>query len=276
MRLSSTILLLPALAAAQEQIPLREQMQGWFNKAKSLLPIATPVVTPAADAAANAATAAGARAGSKGAAANIVNKEVTLLRLDNWESLLAPKSDGPAQEWLIFITGGNKTCFGQCKKADKAWEGSLPLFSADETSPSLAKLNCERNGLLCSILSAGAPSIWHWQVPAREPGQPKPKTPIHVVGMNATTIDAETIYKIHSEKTWANKPAYDSTFHPVDGTLAKFGLNVPLGYVLYGVGMVPSWLMMVGISFISRSVMSRRMGPPRPQVAPPAGGSAAQ
>ncbi|OAX77379.1 hypothetical protein ACJ72_08324, partial [Emergomyces africanus] len=154
---------------------------------------------------------------------------------------------------------------------------ALPLFSADETSPSLAKLNCEKNGLLCSILSAGAPAVWHWQVPARVPGQPKPETAIHISGVNATTIDAETIYKIHSEKTWENKPSYDSTFHPVDGTLARYGLNVPLGYLLYGMSMVPSWLMMVGISFISRTVMSRRMGPPRPQVVPAAApGSAAQ
>ncbi|OAX77411.1 hypothetical protein ACJ72_08291, partial [Emergomyces africanus] len=89
MRLSSAILLLPALAAAQDQIPLREQVQGWFNKAKSLLPIATPVVTPAANSATAAATAAGSHAGSKGAPAKIINKEVTLIRLDNWASLLA-------------------------------------------------------------------------------------------------------------------------------------------------------------------------------------------
>ncbi|PGH32695.1 PTH2 family peptidyl-tRNA hydrolase [[Emmonsia] crescens] len=280
MRLSSTILLLPALAAAQDQIPLREQMQGWLNKAKSFLPTAiTPVVTPAANSATAAATRAAAGAGgvgtgSKGGAATIVNKEVTPIRLTNWESLLAPKDDGPAQEWLIYVTGGNNTCYGLCKQSDKAWEDALPLFSADETSPSLGKLNCEANGLLCSILSAGAPSIWHWQVPAREPGQPKPKTVIHTTGVNTTTVDAETIYKIHSEKVWEKTPAYDGAFHPVDSMLAQYGLNVPVGYVLYGVGMVPSWLVMVGISFISRTVMSRRMGPPRPQVVPPTAGAA--
>ncbi|EGE79473.1 hypothetical protein BDDG_02413 [Blastomyces dermatitidis ATCC 18188] len=270
MRLSSsTILLLPALAAAQDQIPLRDQVQGWFNKVKSFLPTATPVVNSAANSAAAAATSAAA--GSKGGAPKIVNKEVTPITVANWESLLAPKDDGPGQEWLIYVTGGNKTCHGQCKKADKAWEAAIPLFSADETSPSLAKINCENNGLLCSILSATPASVWHWQVPAREPGQPKPKTLVHMSRVNTTSVDAEAIYKVHSEKTWENKPAFDGTFHPVDGKLAQYGLSVPFGYVMYYVGMVPSWLMMVGISFISRTFMSRRMGPPRPQAAPPAG-----
>ncbi|EEH07217.1 conserved hypothetical protein [Histoplasma capsulatum G186AR] len=269
MRLSSTILLLPALAAAQDQVPLKAQVQGWFDKVKSLLPTATPVVSSAADSAVTAATGAGA--GSKGAAAKIVNKEVTFLTLGNWESLLAPKDDGPAREWLIYVTGGNRMCAGQCKQADKAWEDTIPLFSADQTSPSLAKLNCEKQGLLCSILSAGAPAVLHWQVPAREPGQPKPNTDVHFVRVNATTVDTETMYKVHSEKTWEGRPAYDSTFHPIDGTLAKYGLSVPLAHVLYYVGMVPSWLIMVGISFLSRTFMSRRFAGPRPQVTPAAG-----
>lgn len=103
-------------------------MQGWLNKAKSFLPTAiTPVVTPAANSATAAATRAAAGAGgvgtgSKGGAATIVNKEVTPIRLTNWESLLAPKDDGPAQEWLIYVTGGNNTCYGLCKQSDKAWE----------------------------------------------------------------------------------------------------------------------------------------------------------
>ncbi|KLJ08616.1 hypothetical protein EMPG_15953 [Blastomyces silverae] len=208
MRLSSTILLLPALAAAQDQIPLKDQVQGWFNKVKSFLPTATPVVSSAASSAATAATSAAA--GSKGgssSSAKVVSKEVT------------------------------------------------PIT----------------NGLLCTILSATPASIWHWQVPAREPGQPKPKTLVHLSRLNATAVDAEDIYKVHSEKTWENKPAFDGTFHPVDGTLAQYGLSVPFGYAMYYISMVPSWAMMVGISFISRTLMSRRMGPPRPQVAPAAG-----
>ncbi|EEH40624.2 hypothetical protein PAAG_02600 [Paracoccidioides lutzii Pb01] len=267
MRLSSTMLLLPVLAAAQDQIPLGERLQGWLSKVKSFIPSATPVLSPTAKSTAvTADTAAGSKAGPK-----IVNKEVVSIKLANWQSILAPTSEGSAEQWLIYVTGANKTCFGRCAKANKAWEDSIPLLSADASSPSLAKVNCESEGILCSIWSASPPSIWYWQVPSRQLGQPKPATPIHVVRLNATTVDAETIYKIHSEKTWKKNGPYNSIFHPVDGTLAQYGLNVPLGYVLFGLGMVPSWLLMVVISFASRTLMGRRMGPPRPQVAPPAG-----
>lgn len=43
--------------------------------------------------------------------------------------------------------------------------------------------------------------------------------------------------------------------HPTDGWLAQYNLNVPLGYVIYAVGAVPSWMFMIGISFFSRTVM---------------------
>ncbi|PGG96685.1 hypothetical protein AJ79_09490 [Helicocarpus griseus UAMH5409] len=264
MRLSSTLLLLPALAAAQDQIPLGDRLQGWFNKAKSLLPTATPVVSSAAESVASTA--------SSKAAPKYIEKEVVPIKLSNWQSLLAPSSHGLAKEWLIYVTGGNKTCFGRCGNADKAWNASIPLFSTDVTSPTLGKIDCESEGILCSVLSAGPPSVWHWQVPARELDQPKPETAIRIVRLNSTTVDAETIYKVHSEKQWEKRQPLQGALHPVDGALAKYGLNVPLGYVLFGMGMVPSWLMMVGISFLSRTIMSRRVGPTaRPQAAPPAG-----
>jgi hypothetical protein len=47
--------------------------------------------------------------------------------------------------------------------------------------------------------------------------------------------------------------------HPIDGELAKFGLLTPLGYVLWLFGTIPSWAFMIGISFFSRSFMSKRM-----------------
>ncbi|KAK2796559.1 hypothetical protein FQN50_009504 [Emmonsiellopsis sp. PD_5] len=260
MRLSSAILLLPALAAAQEQVPLKDQVQGWLNKAKSLLPTATPVVAPPAG---EPVVPPQQR----------VTKDVKVvnLRMSNWKSLIAPTTEGPAEEWLVYVTGGNNTCFGRCLKADNAFEESIPLFAADETSPSIGKLDCEKQGLLCSIMSAGPPSLWHIQVPARVPGEPKPPTPIHIVGINATTVNADKFYTTHSEKTWQQRKELESAFHPMDGFLAQYGLNVALGYFVYYMAMVPSWLMMVGISFLSRTIMSRRMGPTaRPQVAPPA------
>lgn len=101
MRVLPFLAVLPALAAAQEQTPLVERVQGWFNKAKSYLPSPTPV------------------APVEKVTGQIAQKAVTPFNLSNWHSLLEPSSE--PQEWLVFVTGGNKTCFGRCGRAEKAF-----------------------------------------------------------------------------------------------------------------------------------------------------------
>ena len=101
MRVLPFLSLLPALAVAQEQTPLVDRVQGWFNKAKSYLPSPTPV------------------APVEVVTEQIVQKTVTPFTLNNWKSFLEPSSE--AQDWFIFVTGGNKTCFGRCERAEKAF-----------------------------------------------------------------------------------------------------------------------------------------------------------
>lgn len=101
MRVTLFFAVLPALAAAQEQIPLADRVQGWFNKAKSYIPSPTPAVPV------------------ETVTEQIIQKAVTPFNLSNWESILQPSSE--PQEWLVFVTGGNKTCFGRCGRADKAF-----------------------------------------------------------------------------------------------------------------------------------------------------------
>lgn len=48
---------------------------------------------------------------------------------------------------------------------------------------------------------------------------------------------------------------YEGAFHPTNGWLAEYGLNVPLGYAIYYFSLVPSWAMMIGVSFLSRTMM---------------------
>ncbi|KAL2005690.1 hypothetical protein VTN00DRAFT_10183 [Thermoascus crustaceus] len=246
MRLSPFIALLPALAAAQEQIPLAERVQGWFNKAKAYIPTANPAPV-------------------EKTAEKVVEKTVTPVNASNWQSILEPSSE--AQEWLIFVTGGNKTCFGRCDKAEKAFNESVLLFAADRTSPNLGYLDCEEEQILCSIWSAAPPSVWHFQVPQAQAEGPRPATPLHIVYVNSTTVTPETIHKIHSEKTYEEVPAYEGFLHPTDGWLAQYGLNVPLGYVIFAFSAIPSWLMMIAISVFSRTVVSRRLGNPPAQAA---------
>lgn len=131
----------------------------------------------------------------------------------------------------------------------------MPLFAVDPTSPNLAYLNCENERILCSIWAAGTPAVWHFQVPQVSTEEPRPPYPLHIVTLNATTVTPETIYKIHSDQTYQNDPRYEGALHPFDGWVAQYGINVPLGYFMYGLGVVPSWVFMIGISYISRTYM---------------------
>jgi PTH2 family peptidyl-tRNA hydrolase len=103
MRFIQLLPILPALAAAQEQAPLADRVQGWFNRAKSYLPTATPVI-PAVE---------------KVVEQKVHEKTVTPFNLTNWQSILAPSAK--PQDWLVFVTGGNKTCFGRCGQAEKSF-----------------------------------------------------------------------------------------------------------------------------------------------------------
>lgn len=111
MRFVSILAILPALALAQEQIPLADRVQGWFDKAKSYLPTATPVI-PVIEKLADAPKQA------------LQELTVTPFNTSNWQSLLTPASQ--PEDWFVFITGGNKSCFGRCDTAEKAFNVSTP------------------------------------------------------------------------------------------------------------------------------------------------------
>lgn len=68
-------------------------------------------------------------------------------------------------------------------------------------------------------------------------------------------VTAEQIVKIHTDKTYLETPEYTGAWHPIDGWLQKYGLLQPLGYVFWGFGSTPSWLVMIAISFLSRQMM---------------------
>jgi hypothetical protein len=113
MRFASTaILALPALTLAEQQIPLLDKVKGFFNQATasvaSVIPSAPSVPSAPVEAAAAKAAAA-------------VQHPLTL---ENWKEVLTvdPTVSAPAtQEWLVFVTGGNSTCYGFCGPAEKAW-----------------------------------------------------------------------------------------------------------------------------------------------------------
>lgn len=128
MRFSSSILLaLPALAVAGEQVPILDKVKGFFNKATAAVSSSIPAVPS------NPINAATEKAVSKVAAA--IQHPITL---ENWKEVLTvdPTASPPTtQDWLIFITGGNSTCFGMCGNATKAW--NVREFVAAASSPVL-------------------------------------------------------------------------------------------------------------------------------------------
>lgn len=89
---------------------------------------------------------------------------------------------------------------------------------------------------------------------AQPEGEERLPIPLHVVYMNSTTVTPEEIYQIHSKKNFEKVPLYEGAMHPTDGWLAKYNLNIPLGYAIYAVGAIPSWVFMIGISFFSRTI----------------------
>ncbi len=111
MRFSSTLLLaLPALSLAEQQVPLLDKLKGYLNKATAAVSAAVPSVS---------INAAAEKAASK--AAEAIQYPITL---ENWKETLTvdPTASVPTtQDWLIFVTGGNNTCFGVCGNATKAW-----------------------------------------------------------------------------------------------------------------------------------------------------------
>ncbi|KAH0840564.1 hypothetical protein AYO21_03893 [Fonsecaea monophora] len=249
----ASLLLLPLLVAA-DQNPLFEKAAGWFDKAKSFIPGAAPADS-VPDPLSNPLEA--------GAAA-VADHKVEKINVRNWQRKLAPKPD-TEEEWMIYVTGGNKTCFGRCAKVDTVWTEAVPLLSAlpqPAGSPPLilGLLDCEKDEVVCTAWAAGVPNIYHFLLPKQS--DQGAKSPLHIVPLNvsSTTVADITSLPRASKSRYLDYPEYTGLLHPTDGLLAQVGVIQPFGYFMWALGTMPSWLMMLGISFISRQIMSRRMG----------------
>jgi hypothetical protein len=244
---------LPTLAlAADAQIPLRDQAFAWFEKAKSFLP------TPPD--AAQAPVSAGA--------ASVASHALSPLTASNWQTVLAPTAahdaaSGP-ETWMVLVSGGNKTCQGKCGPVEAAFNKSAALLTADPSAaaPHMALLDCDAQPVLCSTWMAGPPSMWYIQLPVYVEGEQSPaQTDVYVKHLNLTTTTAAEIVQWHRQAEWKNEKPVESMFHPFDGPLAKYGLQVPMGYVLYGFSLIPSWGMMLAVSFFTRGMMNKKAAP---------------
>jgi len=258
MRFSSSLLLaLPALALAQEQVPIVDKIKGWLDQAQSFISSAVPSVPSPLDA----------------GAAKVAEHVETALTLENWESVLSADPSattaGPT-DFIVYITGGNKTCYGLCGNATKAWNDSLALLSASPSAPKFAVLDCESEPVLCNAWAVGPPSIYYISIPHALADQSAPAPLAYYIPLNRTSVTSSEITAISTKQTYKNTEPYEGIWHPFNGLIAQYNLGVPIGYVLWGFSKMPSWLPMILISFFSRSFMGRRAAAPRGGAAPAA------
>jgi len=129
-------------------------------------------------------------------------------------------------------------------------------------------LNCDDQPILCNSWTAGPPYLYIFSVPTVTPVDAQ--TPLYIEPLNTTTTTPETYIELWKTGSYKEKAPYEGYFHPIDGPIAKLGAAVPMGYVLWAFSVIPSWAFMIGVSFISRSMMSRRLAPQGPQTAAPA------
>lgn len=158
------------------------------------------------------------------------------------------------------------TCAARSILSTNRPQDSVPLLkalpqTAGKPTLKLASIDCEANEILCTSWSVGMPAIWHFLTPATA-SNPDAATDIRIIRLNTTTAQVSDITSIPSTSTsrYLDYTPYEGLLHPIDGTLQKFGLAVPFGYALWFLGAVPSWMMMLVISFASRQIMSKRMG----------------
>jgi hypothetical protein len=252
MRASSVLLALPALSAAQ-QIPLLDnvvgQIKGFFAQASETASSAIPAASSAAASIPNPIDAATAK---------VAEVQVPALTLANHKELIQPGAATASpgiDEWMVFVTGGNATCFGTCKRPEEAFNGSVTLLSATPNPPSLAYLNCDQDPVLCNAWGVSPPRVLHIQLPQPLADQSTPATTVRAISFNRTTISAPEIAAIHLQETYKQTAPYEGFFHPFNGPLAEYGLAIPVGYAIWGFSKIPSWAFMIGVSFISRNIM---------------------
>jgi len=115
-------------------------------------------------------------------------------------------------------------------------------------------LNCDAEAVLCASWSASPGSLW-----VIEMLPPPADINIYRKRLNLTTVDAKTFTDLQALNSRESLQLVDTVFHPFNGWFAKNNLSLPLGYLIWGFNLVPNWLFMIVISFVSRTLMNRRM-----------------
>ncbi|OTB01049.1 hypothetical protein M426DRAFT_323830 [Hypoxylon sp. CI-4A] len=258
---ASAIVGLPLLAAAADVPDYQAQFDNYLGQAQSFLgKVTSKIPHPNRH---DPVAAAEAKAGEL---------NLDILSLNNWKETLyrpvKPENTEP-EEWWVLITGGNKTCFGHCGQIETAFNETAGKWAVTPGSPHTAIVNCEDQPVLCNSWSAPVGAIWIFEV------LPEP-APVNIwtKRFNMTTVTSDDIAELQTEGYKSVAKLHDGLFHPFDGTLAKNGLAIPAGWVLWVFNLLPSWAFMILVSIFSRTIMGNRMNQQDAGRRPPAAGQA--
>ncbi|KKA29349.1 hypothetical protein TD95_001932 [Thielaviopsis punctulata] len=255
-----TALALPVLAQAQDSLfaQYKAKVQNMLGQLSSLVPPPASVVPETVE---------------EVVPEVLLNKRVLKpLELASWkETLYEPVEEAATvpEEWWVFITG-NQSCGGHCTHAETVWNETASKFAKIPSAPHTALLDCDNEPILCSIWSCSPGAIWSFDmlpVPAN--------TTIRAHRLNLTSVSVDDLLQLQVNGTSEWMPL-EGFLHPLDGLLAKYDVQVPFGYAMWGFNQVPQWALMLSISFFTRFFMNRRMAPAAPSTPAAAPEAAAQ
>ena len=128
------------------------------------------------------------------------------------------------EEWIVFITGGNRTC-GPCKPASLAWDAALPILAVSPNPPGVATLDCDKEVFLCTIWPVAPPQILHLISPRNEPRSLE-KLEARIISMqNATPLH---VARIHTQKAYELTAPYVGLWHPMRGLISRLAPKLGL------------------------------------------------
>lgn len=116
-------------------------------------------------------------------------------------------------------------------------------------------LNCDEQPVLCTAWSASPGTVWMYEM--LPPGQ---NVTIWKKWMNLTTVTSDDFVKLRdvdpsqraAEESWVLN---ETIFHPFNSWVGRNGLSHFVGYFFWAFNILPSWAMMLVISFVSRGMM---------------------
>lgn len=137
---------------------------------------------------------------------------------------------------------------GHCDRIESAYNETAAKFALIPSAPHMGIINCDDQPILCNSWSAGAGTIWIFDMLP-------PPAPIDIYKkrFNMTTVTSDEVAAVKDNRESA--VLLDSWFHPFNGKAVELGLAVPFGYLTWAFNVVPNWLFMLGISFLSRTMM---------------------